>query len=498
MSGFKEYDQYDGLGLAELIRKKEMSAEEVMEEAIRRIERFNPKLNAVITPMFDIGRQTVRESMPDGPFTGVPFLLKDLISAYAGVPLTSGCKALKSYTPEHDSELVTRYKKSGVATLGKTNTPEFGLLGCTEPELHGPTRNPWNTDHTPGGSSGGSAAAVASGMTPLASGGDGGGSIRIPAACCGLFGLKPTRGRVPTGPDVGALWQGAAVEHVLTRSVRDSAAMLDAIQGADAGAPYVITPPERPYTEEIQRSPGPLKIAFSAVSPLETEVHPECVKAVEDAAKLMEKLGCDVEEARPDIDGKSLAGSYMALYFGEVATEIEELETIIGRKARPSDVEPATWTVGLLGRTYSAGYFVKNMRKWGVASRVMGRFLQKYDLYMTPTLAFPPSKIGELAPKPAELLASRVVNALGLGRVLKASGLVDKMAIDNLIKTPFTQLANLTGQPAISLPLHWTPDGLPCGVQFIAPFGDEAALFRISALLEKEKPWFHKRPPMIE
>ncbi len=497
MGGFKEYDQYDGLGLAELIRKKEVSAGELVEEAIGRIERLNPKLNAVVTPMFDLGRQAVRESLPEGPFTGVPFLLKDLLSAYAGVPFTMGCKALKAYTPDRDCELVTRYKRAGLVTLGKTNTPEFGLTGYTEPELHGPTRNPWNTGHTPGGSSGGSAAAVASGMAPLASGGDGGGSIRIPAACCGLFGLKPTRGRTPTGPDVGAVWQGAAVEHVLTRTVRDSAAMLDAIQGADPGAPYVVPPPERPYLEEMEKSPGRLKIAFNTVSPIGTEVHPECVKAVEDAAKALEKLGHRVEESRPEIDGKALANSYMALYFGEVAADIEVVEAIMGRKARPSDVEPTTWTLGLLGRTYSAGYFVKAMREWGVAARAMGRFHQNYDLYMTPTLAFPPSKIGELLPKPWELLASKVVNALGLGRLLKMSGMIDKMAIENLEKTPFTQLANFTGQPAISLPLHWTPDGLPCGVQFIAPFGDEAALFRLSAQMEKEKPWFEKRPPLV-
>ncbi len=496
MGGFKEYDKYDGLGLAELIRNKEVSADEVVEEAILRIERLNPKLNAVITPMFDLGRQAMKEPLPDGPFAGVPFLLKDLLSAYAGVPFTWGCKALKNYIPDHDGELVTRYKRAGLVILGKTNTPEFGLTGYTEPELHGPTRNPWNTDHTPGGSSGGSAAAVASGMTPLASGGDGGGSIRIPAACCGLFGLKPTRGRVPTGPDVGAVWQGAAVEHVITRSVRDSAAMLDAIQGADPGAPYVIPPPERPYMEEIEKSPENLKIAFNTVSPIGTEVHPECVKAVEEAAGMLEKLGHRVEEAAPDVDGKALADSYMALYFGEVAADIEEVEAITGAKVTSADVESNTWFLGCLGRTYSAGYFVKAMREWGGAARAMGRFHRKYDLYMTPTLGFPPSKIGELLPTSSEVFSSKMVSALGMGKLPWVFRLINKMFIQNLGKTPFTQLANFTGQPAISLPLHWTPDGLPCGVQFIAPFGDEAALFRLSAQVEKEKPWFQKRPAM--
>ena len=231
MSGFKEFDRFDGLGLADLVRKKEVTPSELCEEAIRRIEQVNPKLNAVILPMYDIARKAVQEGLPEGPFTGVPFLLKDIIEEYAGVPLTMGSRAFRNYVPAQDTEMVIRFKKSGLVILGKTNVPELGLLAVTEPELHGPTRNPWNTGHTPGGSSGGSAAAVASGMVPLASGNDGGGSIRIPASCCGLFGLKPTRGRNPLGPNVGELWQGAVVSHVITRSVRDSAAMLDADPG---------------------------------------------------------------------------------------------------------------------------------------------------------------------------------------------------------------------------------------------------------------------------
>ncbi|MBN2298617.1 MAG: amidase, partial [Deltaproteobacteria bacterium] len=230
---FKEYDRYDGLGLAELIRKKEISTREVCEEAISRIENINPRINAVITKMYDMASKTLEHPLPDGPFQGVPFLIKDLVSACEGAPMTMGSKAYQDYVPMHDSELMKRFRKSGVVILGKTNTPEFGLMGVTEPELHGPTRNPWNIDHTPGGSSGGSAAAVASGMVPMASGGDGGGSIRIPASCCALFGLKPSRGRTPTGPDYGMIWQGAAVEHVITRTVRDSAAMLDAVNGPD-------------------------------------------------------------------------------------------------------------------------------------------------------------------------------------------------------------------------------------------------------------------------
>ncbi|MBN2283003.1 MAG: amidase [Deltaproteobacteria bacterium] len=495
MGAFKEYDRYDGLGLAGLIRKKEMSPSEVCEAAIGRIEAINPQLNAVITPMYDRGREAVSRGLPDGPFAGVPFLLKDLLQAYAGVPLTSGSKACKNYIPDFDSELVKRFKKAGTVILGKTNCPELGLLGITEPELHGPTRNPWNRDRTPGGSSGGAAAAVAAGMVPLASGGDGGGSIRIPSSHCGLFGLKPTRGRTPTGPEHGELWQGAAVEHVISRSVRDSAAMLDAVCSPDVGAPYIIAPPERPYKEEIETDPGVLTIAFTVASPLGTEVHPECRRAVEDTAHLLEELGHRVEEAQPDLDGIELAKSYMTMYFGEVAADIEALTPILGRKVRQEDVEMLTWTLGLLGRTFTAEHFVTAIRKWGTASRIMGRFHETYDVYVTPTVAFPPVMIGELQPKPAERVAMRVINTLGLGRLVQLSGLTDKMAIDSLSKTPFTQLANFTGQPAMSIPLHWTAEGLPVGVQFIGRFGDEATLFRVAAQLEKARPWFDRRPP---
>ena len=496
MGAFQEYDQYDGLGLAELVKKKEISPVEICEEAISRIEKVNPQLNAVVTPMFEIARKLVVESTPNGPFFGVPFLLKDLLEVYAGVVETKGSKAYKNNISDHDSEMVKRYKRAGLVILGKTNTPEFGLLGITEPELHGPTRNPWNINHTPGGSSGGSAAAVASGMVPMASGNDGGGSIRIPASCCGIFGLKVSRGRNPTGPVKGSLWQGAVVQHVLTRSVRDSAAILDATQGADIGAPYIIPPPSQPYLQEIKQKPGRLKIAFNKHSPIDKPVHPDCAEAVEHTARLLEKLGHDVEEAEPEIDGLSLAKSLFTLYFGEVAADIKELSSFLARKAKPSDVEPLTWMLGLLGQAISARDFVIMIREWDKAARAMGRFHETYDVYLTPTVASPPVRIGELQPKPAEMLLIKTVNTLGLGGLLKASGIVDKLAVESLSKTPFTQLANFTGQPAMSVPLYWTSEGLPCGSQFVGRFGDEATLFRLAAQLEKERPWFDKRPPI--
>jgi amidase len=295
---------------------------------------------------------------------------------------------------------------------------------------------------------------------------------------------------------VGELWQGAVVSHVITRTVRDSAAMLDATQGPDAGAPYVTLPPERPYLQEIDRDPGSLKIAFTSASPIGTPVHQECVKAVVEAARLLETLGHKVEEAQPDVNGMDVAMSYLTMCFGEVAAVFEDMKTVLGRRPTPSDVETLTWTIGILGRTLSAGDFAKAKREWGIAGRAMGRFHQKYDLYLTPTLAFPPVRIGELQPKSYERLAMKVVNALGLGIILKAAGLVDQMAEASLSKTPFTQLANLTGQPAMSVPLHWASDGLPVGVHFTAPFGDEATLFRLAAQLEKAVPWFDKRAPV--
>ncbi len=494
MGGFEEYDRHDALGLAECVRRGDVTAGELCEEAIQRIERVNPQLNAVITPMFEIARETVRQPLADGPFSGVPFLLKDLLLAYRGVPMAAGCKVYRNFVPEEDSTMVARYKQAGLTILGKTNTPEFGLMGITEPEAFGPCRNPWNTNHTPGGSSGGSAAAVAAGLVPMAAGGDGGGSIRIPAAYCGLFGLKPTRGRNPSGPHHGRVWQGAVQEHVISRSVRDSAAALDATQGADRGAPYEIRPPARPYLEEIEQDPGKLKIGFTTTSPIGTPVHPECAQAVAATARLLEELGHRVEETETGVDGQALAASYLTLYFGEMAADLEEMQAYLGRKATPRDVEALTYTLALLGRSFSAGYFVRAMRCWDTAARQMGRFFESYDLFLTPTTAFPPAEIGALQPTGAEKTLMAVVNKLGLGGLLKASGIVDQLAQKSLERTPFTQTANLTGLPAMSVPLFWTGDNLPCGSHFIAPFGEEARLIRLAAQLERAQPWFDKRP----
>jgi amidase len=494
MTGFKEYDRYDALGLAELVKTGAVSPAELCEEAIRRIETVNPKINAVIHTMFDSARKAAAGDLSDGPFQGVPFLLKDLQAAFAGQPLTSSCKAYRDYVPDYDSELVVRFKRTGLIVLGKTNTPEFGLMGVTEPELHGPTRNPWNPDRTPGGSSGGAGAAVASGMVPMASGGDGGGSIRIPSGWCGLFGLKPTRGRVPTGPQSGELWQGATQEHVLTRSVRDSAAMLDAIRGPEKGAPYIIPLPDTPYLEAMKNRTGILKIGFSTRSPIGMPVHDECVRAIESTVNLLNDLGHTVEPAEPGVDGLSLAMSYFIMYYGEVAADVDEMSDYLKRKASPDDMEALTWTINRLGRTFTACDFVRAKRHWHKAAMAMADFFTRYDLYLIPTAAAIPPRIGENRLSAFEKAGSAAIHALRLEKLLVMSGMIEKTGYKNLAPTPFTQLANLCGLPAMSVPLYWTADGLPCGSQFVGPYGDETTLFKLAAQLEEARPWAGKIP----
>ncbi|GAB2694806.1 6-aminohexanoate-cyclic-dimer hydrolase [Hymenobacter frigidus] len=492
-----EYDQLDGLAMAALVRTGQLTPADLCAAAIARAEAVNPKLNAVVYPLYEQARRRAAAGLPAGPFGGVPFLLKDFGAQYTGAPHTSGSRALRNFVPTEDAELVCRWQAAGLNILGKTNTPEFALMGVTEPTLHGPTRNPWHLGHTPGGSSGGAAAAVAAGITPVAGAGDGGGSIRIPAACCGLFGLKPSRGRVPTGPEQGEKWQGAAVEHVLSRSVRDSAALLDATQGPDVGAPYFLPNPARSYLEEASRAPGRLRVGFSLGHPLGSTLHPECATAVRDAARLLESLGHDVAEVPLPFDGRAVATAFLMLYFGETGASIAALAKVLGRPARPRDVEPTTWLLSLLGRTYTAADFAAARHTWNDSARRMGRFHQTYDLLLTPTLATPPVRIGELQPKSLEQTLLKVVNTFGLGGLIRRSGIVEKLAEQSLEKTPYTQVANLTGQPAMSVPLHWTADGLPCGVQFIASLGAEDVLFRLAGQLEQAQPWFDKRPALV-
>ncbi len=498
MSPFAGYEQHDAVGLADLVRRGEVSPVEVVEAAIVCIEASNPILNAVVTSMFGIARERAAGPLPDGPLQGVPMLLKDELAPYEGVRHTRGARAYRDHVADHDSELVRRYRAAGLVVVGRTNTPELALAAVTEPALHGPTLNPWSLEHSPGGSSGGSAAAVAAGMAPLATGNDMGGSIRIPASWCGLFGLKPSRGRNPTGPREGEIWLGLGVEHVLTRSVRDSAAVLDLECGFDAGAPYFLPLPHQSFLESLDQRPAGLRVAFTTESPLGTPVHLECVGAVRQTARMLAELGHRVEEATPEIDGWAAANAWLVVCFSEVAAEIDRLREVLGRRPRPSDVEPVTWTMGLLGRAFSAAELNAALSFLDRAGRAMGRFHETFDVYLTPTTAVPPVRIGELQPSRFERALMAAVNALGAGRLLRRSGVVEQLAETSLSKVPFTQLANMTGAPSATLPLHWTADGLPVGVMLTAPIGDEATLLRLAAQLEEARPWRDRRPPGLE
>lgn len=480
-----EYIKQDATGLAHLIREGQIGSGEVVEAAVSRAEQLNPALNAICQPRFDKVRQEQPEG--NGAFAGVPFLAKDLAQEIAGMPSTMGSRGLLSHVPEQDSEYIHRCRQAGLLMMGRTATPELGLKAITESRLWGPTRNPWDRERTPGGSSGGSGAAVAAGIVPMAGANDGGGSIRIPAAYNGLFGLKPSRGRVSPGPYVGEAWTGASVDHVVCRSVRDSAAMLDAIAGNPRGDPFTIPAPEQPWADAIQRSPRPLRIGFFTESPYGSAVDTECAEAVRATARQLEALGHHVEPAMPAFDGMAMARAYLTLYFGEVSTIMEEAKANAG--ASDGDFETETRLLGALGRSMRAVDYVRARRGWNDFARALGRFFGDYDLYLSPTTGQPPARIGALE-TPAHLkFVARMLVGLRAGTLALKSGMVEQLAQESLARTPFTQLANLTGTPAMSVPLHSSQEGLPIGVQFGAPHGDETTLFQLAAQLEAAHPW---------
>jgi amidase len=488
---FKEYGEYDATGLAQLIAAKKITAAEALEAAWAKIDAGEPTLNA-ISQNFRSRAEAQLAGALTGPFAGVPFLLKDLDMDYAGEKLTMGSLAAAKNIAPHNAAVTNRYLAAGLVITGSTTTPELGLKATTETALHGATRNPWNTGHTPGGSSGGAGTAVAARYVPMAAAADGGGSIRIPAAYNGLFGLKPSRGRVPSGPDSGELWDGCVTTLAVTRSVRDAAALLDAIAGAAPGDPFVIVPPERPYAQEAGAPVEKLRIGFSTASPIGGRVDAEQKSAVLNAAKLLESLGHHVEEAAPAINGKDVARCYMGMYFGHVAAAVGRVRKLTG--AGEEKFETDTRAIALLGRALSAEAYVGMRNEWNGFARAMGAFHERYDIYMTPTTAMQPAKIGELVtPKSQERLAKLMI-MLRAGKLLLKSGIVDKLAFDSLERTPFTQLANMTFCPAMSVPLHWGADGLPVGVQFSAKFGGEGILFRLAAQLEAAQPWGSKQP----
>lgn len=492
MISFADYTRLDGLAMAALVRRGQVSASELLETAIARIEQHNPALNAVIRTRYEQARAEALKVDPQAPFAGVPFLVKDLIATLAGEPTSHGNRHLANIAMPRDSELVRRWRAAGLVIVGRSNTPEFGLTPYTEPAAFGATRNPWSAVHSPGGSSGGSAAAVAARLVPVASGGDGGGSIRMPASCCGLFGLKPSRGMTPTGPEFGELWRGFAIEHVITRSVRDSAAMLDATAGEDGGAPYAAPGRPRALLDEVSSEPGRLRIAFSHRPLFARQVHADCIAAVEESVRLLQSLGHIVEEAAPPVDGEACAVAFVTVLAGEVWAEIEAVSRLLGRRPRARDYEPATYSLGLLGRSLSAAAAAGAARTLQLAGRGMAPFFERHDALLTPTLAAPPAIIGTLQPSAAETGAMRVVNALGAGWLLNALGVVTPLARKTFDYMPYTPLFNATGQPAMSVPLHWNGAGLPIGVQFVARLGGEPTLLRLAGQLERSKPWFDR------
>ncbi len=501
MGRFVEYESFDASGLSELVRRNEITPGELVDAAIERIELRNPYLNAVVCRMFDDARKRAKGGIPEGPFKGVPFLLKDLTSSYAGVPLTSGSRIYSEYRPGHHSEMVRRLLASGVIVLGKTNTPEFGLLPVTEPELFGPARNPWKLHLTPGGSSGGSAAAVAARMVPMAGGGDGGGSIRIPASCCGLFGLKPSRGLSPTGPDSGEYWQGFAVEHVLTVSVRDSAAMLDATSGPEPGAYHHALFPRTPFLDQAAGPPGKLRIAYSPDPYLPSvKVHPDCEAALEDSVGLLSRLGHEMIEARPALDGEGFAEAFLTIVMGEVWAEVQTAEKLAGREAKGRDLEDATWLLRALGTSYTAGEYAEACRRIKRTGYEVSRFMQeqRVDLLLSPTLASPPIPVGTLLPRGTEALFQRILSRFAPGRMIRALGILKHAARRAFDFVPYTPLFNATGQPSMSVPLYWNKDEIPIGVMFSARYGEDGTLLRLGAQLEQACPWKERKPPLCD
>jgi amidase len=474
----EELARLDATAQAELVRSGEATPAELAEAAIARVEALNGEVNAVIHPLFEQGLEEARNELPDGPFKGVPFLFKDLGATYAGQPLHLGMSFLKErdFRAPLDSYLAERFRRAGLVVIGKTNTPELGILPTTEPRAHGASRNPWDTGRTTGGSSGGSAAAVASGMVPFAHANDGGGSIRIPASNCGLVGLKPSRQRISEGPIAGDFMSGLTAELCVSRSVRDTAALLEAVHGPAPGDPYVAPPPLRPYMEEVGADPGKLRIALWTEPTIDQDADPEVVAAARAGAKTLEGLGHTIEE--PDLSGLGaidMVEPFLTRWAAGQAQALDQLGTVTGSPIEPEDVEPLTWALAEIGRARSAGEYLTAVGQHQAMSRMIaGLYESGFDLLLTPTMGEPPPPLG----------------------TFDDSGPDPMVAFERaFVAGCFTAIFNATGQPAISLPLHWTDDGLPVGVQLVAPLGGEDLLLRVASQLEQAVPWADRTPP---
>ncbi len=470
----QNYDRHDALGLADLVRRKETSAQELLAEALARAEAAQAKYNCFSSILAGHARAQIEAGLGDGPFAGVPFALKDLGAALKGAPFTQGSRLYKDYVADYDATLTKRYKRAGLVIFGQTTTPEFGGTTTTESVLFGATCNPWNVERTSGGSSGGAAVAVAAGVIPAAHASDGGGSIRVPSACCGLFGLKPSRGRMPMGPLKTEGWGGFSVNHAITRSVRDSAALLDATHGIETGSRYAAPAPERPYLDEVGRDPGRLRVALWRTAPNGTEPGPEASRALEETANLLVSLGHRVEEASPDMDGKAVAAGLPPMVGTHIAATLDQVAQARGRAIDADEIEAVTAAMVQNARQVSGVDMAKYDVLFQQAAIAYAKLLQRFDVTLSPTITRPPVKLGVLSLTPADL-----------GAFIEAIGAF----------AAHCAIYNQTGAPAMSVPLHWTDEGLPLGVMFGAAYGNESLLFRLAAQLETARPWFDRRPP---
>lgn len=474
MISFKDYRAHDAIGLANLVRTKQVSPKELLDAAISRCEAVNGRLNAVVLKHYDEARDAVEQGLPHGPLHGVPYLLKDIGIAMQGTPTTSGVAALKDLPARADSTLMERTRAAGVAVFGKTHTPEMGLSSSSESRLFGKTANPWNDEVIAGGSSGGAAAAIAAGIVPMAHASDGGGSIRIPASCCGLFGLKPSRGRTPAGPSRGEGWGGMSAAHAISRSVRDSALWLDLTHGPAPGDPYAAPPPRRPYLVEAMTEPGCLRIGVAKAPPLPFPVHQDCEFAVDRTTMLLESLGHHVEQIDlPKIDPNALLNAQGVVLNANIAATLDEIGAARGKKLEARDVERATWARSERAAKATSADYAAAMTTLHHVGRAMGMLTERVDVIVQPALAKPPLKLGVLD-----------MDREDLGGLFR----------DLLSFIPFTGLYNISGQPSMSVPLHWNSAGLPIGVMFSAAYGCEDVLFQLAGQLERAQPWFDRIP----
>jgi Asp-tRNA(Asn)/Glu-tRNA(Gln) amidotransferase A subunit family amidase len=471
---FDEYRKFDGVALSNLIARGEVSAMEVLEVAIARAEQVDPGINAIVCKQYDQARAAIAAGLPKGPLAGVPFLIKDLSIFEKGVPASLGSTLYAGFVPDHDSAYTVRCKRAGLVIMGRSSSPELGLSPSTEPRHFGACRNPWNLDYSSGGSSGGAAAAVSAGILPIAHGTDGGGSIRTPAAQCGLFGFKPSRGRVSFAPDSGEGWGGLAIGHVVSRSVRDSALMLDCTSGMEPGDPYAAPLPESPFLQASGRAPARLRIAMMRKDHRGVALHPQCAQAVEKTAKLCESLGHIVEEAAPDLDLNDLRPQSQVLLCANVARALRLRWKALGRQPNPNDVEALTWAVYNRGLKITGVEYVEAIAVNHAAGRKLAAFLAAYDMILTSTVAAPPPKLGYFD--------------------MNGDVATFRMRVTEYLSV--TPLYNATGTPAMSVPLHWTAEGLPVGVHFAARYGDEASLLQLGAQLEQAQPWFDRVPSL--